>query len=74
MKLEKRYVVMKLKDVDQLPAEDYHQLGLILNKIAAIRAARGKDDLNCLVIEKDWPEFESAFKLIEERVDGQETV
>lgn len=74
MKLENRYVVLKLKDVDRLSPEDYEQLGKIVNKISKIRESDGKGDLECIVVEKDWPEFEPTFKLLEERVDGKKTV
>jgi len=68
-KREHRYLVLKLKDVDPaLSSLEKNILNLILNKVAEYRDFIGKPPLKSLVIEEDWPEYEKAWKAIEERM------
>lgn len=72
MQLEKRYFVLKCKDLT-LPIEQWVQLEAILEKHEADRVKRGKDTFDCLVIEQDWPEYEIAVASILQRTHGQPT-
>jgi hypothetical protein len=65
---EFRYFVFKLKDVVKyLSQEQIKALAEIARTLEEGRAADGKDDFNCVVIEQDWPEYEEVWKSIEER-------
>jgi len=69
-KLESRYIVLKLKDADRLSRRDQATLERICAKVRDIRTARGAmRDCMCLVVEKDWPEYEPTLAAILARVD-----
>lgn len=80
MKRENRYLVIKKRDVTA--AID---AGLIsfkhaddLNIIAAVindnRERQGKGQLQCVVVESDWPEYETVWAMIETRVNGLKSI
>ncbi len=68
-KREERYIVLKRKDVNKALTTD---LWLHLEEICdTVNYFRGlKGPLECVVVEKDWPEYEIVWKLIEDRVNG----
>lgn len=69
-----RYDVIKSSDV--VEALSYKELILLeglLNKISRGRIKLGKDPLECVVVESDWPEYEKVWKMIEDRVDDRWT-
>ncbi|MBV8248471.1 MAG: hypothetical protein JO200_08460 [Comamonas sp.] len=68
--LEPRYFVWKCSDMVAagLTDQELDQLNAICAKVDAARAAAGKPDLECVVVEKDWPEYEPALKAIQQRV------
>ncbi len=68
-KREDRYLVFKLSDV----VEHFTKTELLhlqrLHEIQRVgREAVGKQELSCLVVESDWPEFEATWKSIEGRL------
>ena len=67
---ENRYLVLKRKDI-QAHLSDYEaeQLRQIAEKVHRGRIAQGKQALECVVVEKDWPEYESTWSAIELRVN-----
>lgn len=65
---EKRYIVIKLSDSAELSDSDIDDLDTICAKISMIRIERGKRELNCVVVEDDWPEYEFVWKMIEFRI------
>lgn len=66
---ENRYIVFKVKDVEELPKTDKVALMLACDGIKSVRKARGKTpSLECLVIESDWPEYEIVWQMIEDRM------
>lgn len=66
---ENRYLVVKRKDIcSYLTKAEESQLALLTEKVAKGRKLDGKQDLNCVVVESDWPEFEPVWKMIENRV------
>ena len=69
-KKEQRYIVIKVKDLDaaKLSPREKTDLYDILFKINLARKVSGKDPLNCVVVESDWPEYEKTWESIEERV------
>ena len=72
MKREHRYFVLKLTDADRwLTATERLILAAIGEKVEAHRCNTGKAPLECVVVERDWPEYEPTWKAIEARVDAQ---
>ena len=68
---EERYIVFKLSDVEEhfTPSEK-QQLARLVEVQRAGREEGGKPLLRCVVVEKDWPEYEPTWKAIEARVTG----
>lgn len=69
---ERRYIVLKLKDVEAaLTCEEIDLLGELQDKIDAARAASGKEALVAAVVESDWPEYEPTWLAIQARVEAK---
>ena len=68
-----RYMVLKYKDiVKYLPEDKQLALVALANTIDSGRRAEGKSGpFGCVVVEDDWPEYETVWKMIEARVDGK---
>lgn len=74
MKRENRYFVVKTKDIlKYLDSVDLAVLAQIADKVVQGRKADGRRDLNCVVVEDSWPEYEVVWEMIEKRVDGDST-
>ena len=72
MELEDRYVVYKLKDLKEVHDGLRVVLYMVDKFTAEARTARGANpNLQCLVIEKDWPEYETVLKMLSDRVDAE---
>lgn len=71
MKREINYAVIKYSDIGSLPPEDHQTLIDLLTKVAQSRVAAGKPPLECVVVEKDWPEYYPTWKAIEDRLEGK---
>ena len=69
MKLENRYVVLKEKDLEVLSVSERNQLDNICRSINLHRGKSGRQGLDSLVIEKDWPEYSPALDLLSARVN-----
>lgn len=70
MQREHRYIVIKVKDMQAaLSDDDKMLLSCLATKVAKHRAAQGKPDLECVVVESDWPEYEPTWQAIERRVE-----
>ena len=69
-KREDRYLVIKRSDIPHLSKNDQQHLDQIADRLRTIRYGNGKPDLKCVVVESDWPEYETVFKMIEARVTG----
>jgi hypothetical protein len=67
---EDRYLVFKRKDIEKyLTENDQSVLYGVSNIIRKGRFKDGRDfDMDCVVIESDWPEYEPAWEMIEDRV------
>ncbi len=71
MKRETRYVVLKLSDIEKYVSTEYKdRLSVICNSIIRGRDKDNKQELDCVVVEHDWPEYEPTWQAIEKRVDG----
>ncbi|QDH49049.1 hypothetical protein PHYNN_217 [Pantoea phage Phynn] len=74
MERELRYDVVKRKDLEACIAEgviseeENATLQTILEKLYKHRADLGKEPLECVVVESDWPEYEQVWSMIENRV------
>lgn len=70
MRLQKRYTVLKETDIAE------HLSGAMQNLLNSICAAvedgrkdAGKQTLACLVIEKDWPEYQPTVDLLSAKIN-----
>ena len=69
---EERYVVFKVSDLgNSLKGDEIRRLA---REYAEQRRLKGKEPLECVVVEKDWPEYEPTWKAIEARVTGAQSV
>jgi len=67
-KRENRYVVLKIKDIEEALSGDAQQtLSNLCSKVACYRQIKGKPTLQCVVVESDWPEYEAVWGLLENR-------
>ena len=75
-KREDRYIVIKRKHLDLLTNKAKEDLEDI---VTAIRLARqidfdtGVDDIECVVVEKDWPMYEEVWSMIKDFANGENT-
>ena len=68
-KREDRYLVMKFKDVRKYLTDTEKGILLSLSKkISKGRCDDDRDQLDCVVVESDWPEYEPTWNAIEERM------
>lgn len=75
MERENRYIVLKRKDIDKyLTDEGKEELE---NIITALAIAKQPDidtgatgEIDCVVVEKDWPMYEATWVMIEKWVNG----
>jgi hypothetical protein len=65
-----KYIVIKIKDAESLPACDKRKLLEICRTVDVARTLRGKPDLECVVVENDWPEYKAVWEMIKNRVEG----
>lgn len=70
MEIEGRYLVLKYKDLvaADITEEEYAVLNTICNKVSRSRKDRGKPEFECLVVERDWPEWSETGMAIAGRV------
>ncbi len=70
MNRESRYLVIKRKDMEAALTDSMrHVLQSLTRRVEDYRRANGKPDLECVVVERDWPEYEPTWLAIERRVD-----
>jgi len=68
---EERYIVFKTSDLgNSLKGDEIRRLA---REYAEQRRLKGKNPLECVVVEKDWPEYEPTWKAIEARVSGAQS-
>jgi len=70
MEIEQRYLVFKIKDLvaADITEEERAVLNGISNKVSRSRKDRGKPEIQCLVVERDWPEWAETGMAISGRV------
>ena len=70
-KREERYIVFKMSDVvEHLITTERLHLERLYEIQRVGRREAGKGELECVVVEKDWPEYEPTWQAIEARVTG----
>lgn len=71
---ENRYIVIKRKHLELLTDEAKETLEDIIHAIAIARQpdmdTGMKGEVDCVVVERDWPEYEKVWSMIEERVNS----
>lgn len=68
-KRELRYYVLKIKDVAKYLTHTEQQiLNSLANKCATERYVDKRGILDCVCVERDWPEYDNVWKMIERRV------
>jgi len=69
-----RYFVIKWSDLIDAGISDneLNTLHMIFEKVDNARLHRGKQPLECVVVESDWPEYEPTWQAIEARVTGNQ--
>lgn len=71
MERENRYIVIKRSDAKKYLSElGQNQLKELAGIINIERAQEKGKALKCVVVEEDWPEYESTWQAIEKRVDA----
>lgn len=72
---EERYIVFKISDVlEHLTTTEAIHLARLYEIQRVGRREAGKAELECVVVEADWPEYESTWRAIEARVTGVQNV
>ena len=67
-KLEDRYIVIKPSDASKyLTKSAFNELLLIETIIQGARVRYGKERLETLVVERDWPEYVALYSMLERR-------
>ena len=67
---ENRYFVLKRSDMAKYLGErDLDVLEQIADTVNDCRNADGKDPIGCVIVEHNWPEYETVWGMIAARVD-----
>ena len=70
-KRKERYIVFKISDVvEHLTTTEALHLARLYEIQRVGRKKAGKSELECVVVEKDWPEYEPTWRAIEVRMTG----
>ena len=70
MEREMRYIVVKYKDVAaHLSGDEAVALIELVKKVEKGREVAGKQPLECVCVESDWPEYDEVWTMIAARVD-----
>lgn len=69
---ERRYTVFKHKDIERYLNDKEKQLLCELESTINFRRQQdGRGLLTAVVVEKDWPEYEPTWAMLEARTDGE---
>ncbi len=69
---ENRYLVINRDDLSYLTSGDQLELSALLYKIKCGRENDGKPKRNYVLVADHWPEYETVWKMIEDRVNQGE--
>ncbi|MRR49409.1 MAG: hypothetical protein EG825_00615 [Rhodocyclaceae bacterium] len=71
-KREQRYMILKVSDMMKFAKGDLGSLDRINHQISAGRSGERRPPfIDAVVVEKDWPEFNLVWSMIEARVTGE---
>ena len=71
-KRENRYLVLKRADIPKyLSLADQLEIARLTALIDTGRELDGRPDLECVIVESDWPEYGPTWAAIEKRVDAE---
>jgi hypothetical protein len=72
-KREQRYIVLKVKDTKDLTAGAKERLKKLISEIEDIQLTiRPTRPLECVVVESDWPEYETVWAMIQARMENKQ--
>ncbi|MDA3807027.1 MAG: hypothetical protein PF440_03850 [Thiomicrorhabdus sp.] len=72
MERETRYLVVKYKDMlKYMTEEEQMQFIELAKKVDAGREKDARHVMECVVVEKDWPEYDEVWMAIAMRVDRE---
>lgn len=75
MKREQRYLIFKIKDIENyLTTLQLDALQDIVKTINSNRLKAGKEIVKAVVVEHTWPEYELTWLAIEKRVDRSKQI
>lgn len=70
---ETRYYVAKIRDVDAaLTDPEKQQLQNLLSKVDFHRINSGKTTLECVVVESDWPNYQSTWEGVQQAFEAKQ--
>ncbi len=75
MRLDPRYIVLKIKDIESSPLTiaERKTLSYLCDRIMLSRYMAGRGILQCVVVESDWPEYDPVIAMLRMRVEGSFT-
>lgn len=68
---ELRYYVIKVADAKQFSDEAKRALENVLYASQIVRKLRDAPQIDCVVVESDWPEYGAVWDMIQARVEGR---
>lgn len=70
---ERRYVVAKISDVDAALTDAEKQLlQSLMEKVDVHRVNSGKSPLECVVVESDWPNYQSTWDSVQQAFEAKQ--
>lgn len=71
-KREMRYFVAKIRDVEAaLTDAEKVQLQNLMQKVDVHRVNSGKEPLECVVVESDWPNYQSTWDGVQQAFEAK---
>lgn len=70
---ERRYVVAKISDVNAALTDAEKQLlQSLMEKVDVHRVNSGKSPLECVVVESDWPNYQSTWNSVQQVFEAKQ--
>ncbi|EMV2967456.1 hypothetical protein AAB236_005676 [Klebsiella pneumoniae] len=70
---EARYLVAKIRDVEAALTDiEKAELHRLMQKVDAYRTDNGKDPLECVVVESDWPNYQSTWDSVQRAFEAKQ--
>lgn len=69
---EARYLVAKIRDVEAALTDiEKAELHRLMQKVDSYRTDNGKDPLECVVVESDWPNYQSTWDSVQRAFESK---